>query len=150
MHDLGKIAIPDHILLKPGRLDPDERSVMESHSTIGSDLVSNLSLYKAGREYILYHHERYDGRGYPHGLAGEDTPLGARILAVADSYQAMTSDRPYRKALPVDVAVAELQRCRGSQFDPQVVDAFIAELIESGVYVEPKICASPVTTAQAA
>ncbi len=130
VHDLGKIAIPDRILLKPGPLDPDERRIMQEHSALGAEMVGRLTLYKAGRDFILHHHERLDGKGYPAGLRGAAIPLGARILAVADSFQAMTSDRPYRKAMPIATAIAELEAGRGSQFDTAIVDAFLAVLKE--------------------
>lgn len=130
VHDLGKIAIPDNILLKPGKLEPQEREVMQSHAAIGADMVAQLSLYRRGRELILYHHERVDGKGYPTGIKGDHIPLGARIMAVADSFQAMTSDRPYRKALPLSTAIAELERGRGTQFDEKVTDVFLAILRE--------------------
>jgi HD-GYP domain-containing protein (c-di-GMP phosphodiesterase class II) len=130
VHDLGKIAIPDNILLKPGKLEPEEREVMQSHSSIGADMVAQLSLYRRGRELILYHHERVDGKGYPMGLQGDQIPLGARIMAVADSFQAMTSDRPYRKALPLSTAIAELERGKGTQFDEKVTNVFLEILKE--------------------
>ena len=128
VHDLGTIAIPDRILLKPGPLDPEERRIMQEHSALGAEMVGRLTLYRAGRDFILYHHERLDGTGYPAGLKGTEIPLGARILAVADSFQAMTSDRPYRKAMPLAKAIAELEAGRGSQFDAAIVDAFLAIL----------------------
>lgn len=128
VHDLGKLAIPDSILLKRGPLDPAERQAMQEHSALGAQMVSQLTLYKSGRDLILYHHERFDGKGYPRGIKGSEIPLGARILAVADSFQAMTSDRPYRQAMPMSKAISELEANRGTQFDPVVVDAFLAVL----------------------
>ncbi|MCL6634566.1 MAG: HD-GYP domain-containing protein [Peptococcaceae bacterium] len=125
VHDLGKIAVPDSILLKRERLNHEERDVMTSHSLIGYNILKNLRFYKNGAMLVLYHHERFDGGGYPNGLRGDGIPLGARILAVADSYDAMTSDRPYRKALSKEKAMDELIKCAGTQFDPVVVKAFI-------------------------
>lgn len=125
VHDLGKIAIPDSILLKQGRLEPGERDKMLSHSREGYNILNNLKPYKSGAKLVLYHHERFDGTGYPGGLKGDNIPLGARILAVADSYDAMTTDRPYRKAMSEKVAMDELKRCSGTQFDPKVVEAFL-------------------------
>lgn len=130
VHDLGKIGIEDRILRKKSKLTEDEYSKIKQHPEIGYRLLKNLKPYKKGAEYVLYHHERFDGKGYPHGISGKSIPLGARILAVADSYDAMTTDRPYRKALSKSVAVAELQRCAGTQFDPDIVKAFI-EVIEN-------------------
>lgn len=130
VHDLGKIGIEDNILRKESKLDSAEYSKIKQHPEIGYRLLKNLKPYKKGAEYVLYHHERFDGKGYPHGISGKSIPLGARILAVADSYDAMTTDRPYRKALSKSVAVAELQRCAGTQFDPDIVKAFI-EVIEN-------------------
>ena len=125
VHDLGKIAVPDAVLLKPGKLDADEWERMQEHPTIGADILGRLWLYRRSREFVLYHQERYDGQGSPAGIAGEAIPLGARIIAVVDAYQAMTSDRPYRRALPISVAIRQLTQGRGTQFDPEVVDAFM-------------------------
>lgn len=130
VHDLGKIAVPDSVLLKPGKLDADEWETMQEHPTIGADILGKLWLYRRSREFVLHHQERFDGKGYPTGIAGEQIPLGARIIAVVDAYQAMTSDRPYRRALPFSVAVRQLTQGRGTQFDPKVVDAFIPLLEE--------------------
>ncbi|MEW6063738.1 hypothetical protein P378_01850 [Desulforamulus profundi] len=125
VHDLGKISIPDSILLKNGPLTSEEREVIKSHSQVGYNIVNNLKFYKSGAKLVLFHHERYDGKGYPQCLKGENIPLGARILAVADSYDAMTSNRPYRKAMTTDQAINELINNAGAQFDPVVVQAFI-------------------------
>jgi hypothetical protein len=126
LHDLGKIAIPDAILFKKGKLSPQEWGVMKTHPWIGYNLVSRIPLLASVAEILLTHHERYDGAGYPRGLKGEEIPLGARIFAVADTLDAMTSDRPYRKALPFSSAREEITRESGHQFDPQVVEAFLA------------------------
>jgi HD-GYP domain-containing protein (c-di-GMP phosphodiesterase class II) len=128
VHDLGKIGIKDKVLLKNSKLNDEEYSEIKKHSEISYKLLCNLKPYSNGAKYALYHHERYDGKGYPCGLSGDAIPLGARILAVADSYDAMTSDRPYRSALSQSYAIEELIRYSGSQFDPRVVDAFIKVL----------------------
>lgn len=130
VHDLGKVGIESSILLKLGPLDPQERRRMQEHPTIGADIVGQLTIYEQMRDLVAYHQERYDGAGYPRGLKGEEVPQGARIIAVADAFEAMTSDRPYRKAMSREAAEAELGRGRGSQFDPRVVDAFVAMLAE--------------------
>ncbi len=126
LHDIGKIGVPDAILLKPGKLTPDELSIMRKHPEIGFRMIAHIPFLAKASEVVLHHHETYDGRGYPAGLSGDKIPLGARIFAVADTFDAMTSDRPYRSALPVESALAEIRRCRGTQFDPLVVDAFLA------------------------
>ncbi len=130
VHDLGKIGVPDAILQKPGKLSPDEFEIMKQHVTIGAEIVSRLPQYRKAREYILYHQEHWDGSGYPFGKRGEEIPLGARIIAVADAYQAMTSDRVYRKALPHEVAVKVLREGAGKQWDPRLVELFIEALQE--------------------
>jgi len=125
-HDIGKIAIPDAILHKPGPLDADEREVMMQHPEIGAQIVEPIPFLSIEVKRMVRHdHEHYDGSGYPDGLAGEAIPLGARIILVVDSYHAMTSDRPYRKAMAKPDAVAEIARNSGSQFDPAIVSAFI-------------------------
>ncbi len=125
VHDLGKIAIPDAVLLKPGRLDEGEYWLMRQHPAAGDEILRELSIYKDSLGVVRYHHERYDGKGYPDGIAGEDIPLGARIVAVADSYDVMTSDRPYARARSVREAKEELLDCKGTHFDPAIVDAFV-------------------------
>jgi HD-GYP domain-containing protein (c-di-GMP phosphodiesterase class II) len=126
VHDLGKVGSRDGSLKKPGELSAEERQEIEQHAAIGADIVGRLEAYKQSVDTIRHHHERWDGTGYPDGLEGEQIPLGARIIAVADAFDAMTSDRVYRAALPVDVAFAELAKGRGTQFDPQIVDVFAA------------------------
>jgi putative nucleotidyltransferase with HDIG domain len=128
VHDLGKIEVPDEVLHKQGRLSEAEFELMKKHPATGAEILAKFPEYKRGRELVLAHHERMDGLGYPRGLAGATIALGARIIAVADSWDAMTSDRPYRKALDAQVALAELLRGRGTQWDPQVVDAFAETL----------------------
>ena len=131
VHDLGKIGVPDHVLRKAGPLTDDERELMNQHPEMGYEILTRFAEYRKGRGLVRHHHERYDGKGYPDALAGDRLALGARIIAVADAVDAMTSDRPYRKALPMDVALAELRRGHGVQWAPEVVDAFI-RLAESG------------------
>jgi putative nucleotidyltransferase with HDIG domain len=137
IHDLGKIGIPSSVLLKPGKLTPEERQVIEEHPQIGVTILGNLSTLAAVHPLIAYHHERVDGGGYPSGLTGEQIPLGARILAAADSFEAMTADRPYRKALSLDEAIAELDRGRNTQFDSEVIDHFLMVLAEERQEVLP-------------
>jgi diguanylate cyclase (GGDEF)-like protein len=127
LHDLGKLAIPEDILRKAGPLLDAERLVLERHPQIGYHMLESLGVQPIA-EWVLHHHERWDGSGYPFGLAGEDIPLGARIIFVADAYDAMTSDRTYRRRFSPEDAIAELERCAGAQFDPEVVSAFAAEL----------------------
>jgi putative two-component system response regulator len=128
LHDVGKIAIPDSILLKPGRLTMDEWAVMKTHTTIGAKIVSggHYSLLLTAEAVALNHHERWDGTGYPRGLTGEAIPLPARIVAVADSFDAMMHARPYREAFSEEYAVIELERCAGAQFEPRCVQSFLA------------------------
>jgi ribonuclease P protein subunit RPR2 len=125
LHDVGKIGIPDRILQKPGPLTRPERGLMQTHTILGEQVLASVAfLHGAGTSVVRSHHERWDGGGYPDGLAGEEIPLGARVFAVADSLDAMTSDRPYRAAMPWRKAAAEVRRQAGAQFDPDVVDAF--------------------------
>jgi putative nucleotidyltransferase with HDIG domain len=125
LHDLGKLAIPEEILRKPASLSDAERLVLERHPQIGYRMLESLGVDPIAY-WVLHHHERWDGSGYPDGLAGERIPLGARIIFVSDAFDAMTSDRLYREALSFEQAVAEVERCAGSQFDPDVVNAFLA------------------------
>jgi diguanylate cyclase (GGDEF)-like protein len=127
LHDLGKLAIPEEILRKPGPLTPPERLVLERHPQIGHRLLESLGVDPVA-DWVLHHHERWDGTGYPDRLRGEEIPLGARIVFVADAYDAMTSDRAYRGRLTPREAVEELERCAGTQFDPVIVEAFAREL----------------------
>jgi putative two-component system response regulator len=126
LHDVGKIGIPDGILMKPGPLSPAERRKMETHTVLGEAMLSGVVFLKGeGLKIVRSHHERWDGRGYPDGLVREEIPLGARIFAVADALDAMTSNRPYRRALSWSAAGAEILEQRKRQFDPDVVDAFV-------------------------
>ena len=127
LHDVGKIGIADEILLKRGPLTDDERELLRLHPAIGAQILQNVAMLRgAGLDVVRHHHERWDGAGYPDGLSGEQIPLSARIFAVADTLDAMTSDRPYRSALSWDDAAEEILSQRGHQFDPEVVDAFVA------------------------
>jgi response regulator RpfG family c-di-GMP phosphodiesterase len=126
LHDIGKIGIPDAILLKPGKLTAEEREMMETHARIGYELVNRIAFLAGAAEIVLAHQERFDGTGYPQGLVGDEIPLGARIFAVADTLDAMTSDRPYRSALSFDKARAEITRESARQFDPDVVRVFLS------------------------
>lgn len=127
LHDIGKMGIPDQVLRKPGPLTEDERELMKRHCDIGYTVLKRIPFLKEAAEIVLSHQEFYNGTGYPRGLKGEEIPIGARIFAVADTFDAMTSDRPYRKALPVSAARAEIQKFSGVQFDPQVVEAFLSK-----------------------
>ncbi len=124
LHDAGRVAVPDEILLKPTRLTGQERRIIQRHHVKGVELMRPLEILEPAIPIILYHHERYDGRGYPKGLHGEEIPLGARIMAVANAFEAMVCDRPYRDALSLEQAAQEIQRNAGTQFDPRVVEAF--------------------------
>jgi ribonuclease P protein subunit RPR2 len=126
LHDIGKVAVPDAVLLKPGPLDDDEWKLMRSHAEAGARMLDEVPFLSRAREVVLHHHERWDGGGYPDGLAGEQIPLWARIFAVVDTVDAMTSDRPYRKGVPLDQALAEVADKAGSQFDPRCVESFLA------------------------
>lgn len=124
-HDIGKIGIPDAILLKNDKLTDDEYSEIKNHPSIGAHILSNASIFANIIPIVKHHHERYDGRGYPSQLAGENIPYFARIVAVADTFDAMTSKRSYRNALDIDYTMKEIERCKCTQFDPQVADAFL-------------------------
>jgi putative two-component system response regulator len=124
LHDIGKIAIADRILLKPGKLTADEYAEMQRHAAIGGDIVSTHESMADIAAIVRHHHEWYDGNGYPDRLDRSAIPLGARIISVADALSAQTTDRPYRKAIPLDEAWAEIERHRGGQFDPEIVDLF--------------------------
>jgi len=131
LHDIGKLAIPDAILLKPGALTEEERRIMQRHAQIGYDLVKRIPFLSEAADIILTHHERSDGSGYPQGLHSQQIPLGARIFAVVDTVDAMTSDRPYRRALSFEEARKEIQRGSGSQYDMRVAEPFLGIPIET-------------------
>lgn len=130
LHDIGKIGVPDQILNKNGKLDDGEFVKMRAHTTIGSEIIKNVETIPYIYDGVRHHHERYDGRGYPDGLAGEDIPFVARIIAVADAYDAMTSNRVYRKHLPYNIVISELEKCSGTQFDPKIA-AVMTELLRT-------------------
>ena len=126
LHDLGKIGTPDAVLLKPGPLTGAEREEMEYHAILGERLVARIPfLNGVARQVVAAHHERWDGTGYPRGLAGRAIPVAARIFSVVDAFDAMTNDRPYRAALPVDLALGRIPEAAGTQFEPAIVEAFV-------------------------
>ena len=135
LHDIGKMGIPDQVLRKPGPLTEEERVLMKRHCEIGYTVLKKIPFLSDAAEIVLSHQEFYNGGGYPRGLKGEQIPLGARIFAVADTVDAMTSDRPYRKAMPIEAARAEVQKFSGTQFDPKVVAAFLSQPAEFWVRV---------------
>lgn len=126
LHDIGKIGIPDSILLKPAKLTEEETAVMQTHARIGYELLQRIAFLEPAAEIVLTHQERFDGTGYPQGLAGNQIPLGSRFFSVADTLDAMTSDRPYRKALPFSAARDEIERQSGRQFSPEAVKIFLS------------------------
>ncbi len=144
LHDIGKVEIPEEILDKPGRLDDDERAVMETHVTVGEALAESIDALPESVPTIVRHsHERWDGGGYPDGLRGEEIPVAARIVSCADAYDAMTSSRSYRAALPLDLAVSIVREEAGRQFDPTVAEA----LVRAVTSCQDELLAEPVTTA---
>jgi HD-GYP domain-containing protein (c-di-GMP phosphodiesterase class II) len=132
LHDIGKIGIPDEVLNKKGKLSKENWEAIKAHPRLGANIVSNIPNLAPCVSSILHHHERWDGSGYPQGLKGEEIPLEARILAIADSFEAMTSARPYRPALSLEAVVKELRQGAGIQFDPKLVEIFIG-IIEAGL-----------------
>ena len=124
-HDIGKIGIPDSILLKTAKLTDDEYSEIKNHPTIGAHILSNATIFEKAIPIVKHHHERYDGFGYPSKLAGDNIPYLARIAAVADSFDAMTSRRSYRDSMPIDIVKAEIEKNKGTQFDPNIADVFL-------------------------
>ncbi len=139
LHDVGKIGVRDSILLKPGTLTAAEWVEMKKHPQIGYDILQSIEFLSPAAEIVLCHQERWDGKGYPNGLSGSYIPLAARIFAVVDALDAMTSDRPYRKALPFDAALKEIRSCSGTQFDPHVVDAFLSLPAESWMAIHDSV-----------
>jgi HD-GYP domain-containing protein (c-di-GMP phosphodiesterase class II) len=134
LHDIGKLVVPVEVLCKPGPLTEEEWVQMRQHPTTALHILSPIDSTSNAVPAILHHHEHFDGSGYPGGLAGDDIPMASRILLVADAFDAMTTDRPYRKAMPIKAAIEELKRHRGSQFDPEVVDAFLKILDRGGAH----------------
>lgn len=140
LHDVGKIGISDLVLLKPAGLTPEEFELMKSHTVIGAQILSggHSELLRMSERIALAHHERWDGTGYPRGLAGEEIPIEARIVAIADVFDALTHDRPYRKAWPLDAVIAEIGRERGRHFDPRLADVFLATRLEMARPTPPR------------
>jgi len=139
LHDVGKIGVRDSILLKPAKWSAEEWIEMRKHPQIGYNILQSIDFLSPAAEIVLCHQERWDGKGYPNGLAGSDIPLGARIFAVVDALDAMTSDRPYRKALSFETAWDEICSCSGTQFDPRVAEAFLAVPLESWIAIHDSV-----------
>ena len=125
VHDVGKLAVPQRLLMKRTALTPSETARIREHPRVGARLLAPITHVRPALPYVLFHHERWDGDGYPTGRGGAEIPIGARVLAVVDAFDAMTSDRPYRRALPAEAAVDEVARCAGGQFDPIVARVFV-------------------------
>ena len=134
LHDIGKIGVPDEILNKPMPLDDDDFAIVKQHPTIGSDILKDITSIPDVHLGALYHHERYDGTGYPMGLKGQEIPIEARMIAIADSYDAMSSNRAYREALSKEEVIEELTNGKGTQFDPEILDVFL-EMLEEDIFV---------------
>jgi HD-GYP domain-containing protein (c-di-GMP phosphodiesterase class II) len=134
LHDIGKVGIPEHILCKPAALDREEWLVMREHPTIGATIVEPIRFLKGAVDVVRCHHERWDGTGYPTGLRHEEIPLAARVFAIADSFDAMTNDRPYRAALPVEEAIDEIALGACTQFDPDIVQIFL-DLVDAEPWI---------------
>ncbi|HWP40223.1 MAG TPA: HD-GYP domain-containing protein, partial [Tepidisphaeraceae bacterium] len=130
LHDVGKIGVPEAVLQKTGRLTPEEYDQIKKHPEIGARILRDIRQIEDIIPGVLHHHERYDGKGYPAGLAAENIPLIGRVICLADCFDAMTSSRTYRKALPLEVALTEIRRCSGTQFDPELTDAFLRIRVE--------------------
>jgi putative nucleotidyltransferase with HDIG domain len=144
LHDIGKIAIRHEILLKKERLNDQELLTLKQHPTIGADIVENLKFLREAAVLVRYHHEQPNGRGYPAGLRGDDIPVGARIILVCDAFDAMTSDRPYRKGMPVEHVVAQFEKYKGEQFDLEIT-SLVIDLVRRGEF--PLIVENDPTTA---
>jgi putative nucleotidyltransferase with HDIG domain len=149
LHDIGKIGVPDNVLRKPTALSESEWTMMKRHPEFGARIIAGIPFLEEVSRIVRHHHERWDGMGYPDGLSGTAIPTGARIFAVADSFDAMTSDRPYRRSLSIDAARTEIDRCSGTQFDPSVVTAFLRvpigeleQISESALQTYPRVVAS--------
>ena len=138
LHDIGMITIPDSILHKPERLNEFEYNIVRTHTAEGARILRDISILDNLTEAVMYHHERWDGGGYPKGLASEGIPAVARIIAIADAYDAMNSDRVYRPRMSADKIISEFIRCKGTQFDPDITDVFVF-MLKDGYTVDPKI-----------
>jgi HD-GYP domain-containing protein (c-di-GMP phosphodiesterase class II) len=146
LHDIGKLAVPDRLLNKPGPLTADEYDQVKEHAAIGADILSSVSFAGPLPLLVRHHHENWDGTGYPDRRRRDEIPLGARVLAIADCYDALTSDRPYRRALDHDTAIAMIHERRGSMFDPRISDAFlqiISRLRPASPMVRPAVRQAP-------
>jgi putative nucleotidyltransferase with HDIG domain len=146
LHDLGKVGVPEDLLAKPAPLVPEERDVLEAHSDSGARILEPMGIANQIVEAIRHHHERWDGQGYPSGLAGDSIPLAARIVQLADVYDALTSERPHRPAKSREAALAEIRRCAGTQFDPDLAKEFVAVLESQSSELEPEVLAQVVST----
>ena len=138
LHDLGKLAVPQRVLMKRTALTPAELARIREHPSAGARLLAPITPARPALPYVLFHHERWDGGGYPTGRAGPHIPIGARVLAVVDAFDAMTSDRPYRRALPAEAAIEEVHRCAGGQFDPVVARVFVGAWLEGEIRRTPR------------
>ncbi len=146
LHDIGKIGIPERILSKPGPLTDEEWAIMRTHPVLGAQILDPVKFLKPALPIVEAHHEKWDGSGYPRGLRGEEIPLGARIFALVDAFDAMTSDRPYRKAFTFEQAVEQIAKGRGSHFDPEVVRAFVELCADAeAAYIFTRDCAQRVS-----
>ena len=141
LHDVGKIGVPDSILRKPGKLTTEEYEVMKGHVTVSALIIHGLPRLSDILSAVANHHERWDGKGYPNGVSGSDIPLLGRIMAIADAYSAMTLDRPYRSGLTPDDAIAEIERCKGTQFDPELAELFIQTMRENSSVCGQRVAA---------
>jgi len=142
LHDVGKIAVPPGVLRKQGRLDADELAQIRAHPVEGAWLIAGVRSLVRALPYVLFHHERWDGEGYPTRRAGTEIPLEGRILAVADAFDAMISTRPYRDALALEAALDEVARCSGTQFDPSVAETFLQAYAEGEIAASPPLAAT--------
>jgi ribonuclease P protein subunit RPR2 len=143
LHDIGKVGVPESVLCKPGPLDEAEWGMMREHPEIGAQIVSPIRFLAGAVDIVRTHHERWDGAGYPYGLSGEEIPLAARVFSIADSFDAMTSDRPYRAAMPIEQALEQIREGAGSQFDPEVAKAFLELADDGGLQLHaPQIAAA--------
>lgn len=140
LHDIGKIGIPDAILNKPGKLSGSEFAIIRRHPEIGSNIVRKVKVFQSVSDIVRHHHERIDGKGYPDGLKGEEISIGARIVAVADAFDAMTTIRPYRGARNISETMLEIKKCRGSQFDPVIVDELVALINTNELQADGPLC----------
>lgn len=142
LHDIGKIGVPDNILLKPDKLTDNEWDLMKQHANLGYELLNKIEFLEESSLIVYTHHERFDGKGYPQGLAGDDIPLGARIFSVVDAFDAMTSKRVYKKAMPFEEAVDRIRESSGTQFDPVVVDTFVNVPVDEWKNIRKKVASS--------